>query len=79
MPCDAAVFEEVPIFSLLDADERAVLAEQVAASVPTTTSGSRTGDGRTAQCSPRARTSHVLPTSPRRTWKVASKPGSAPK
>jgi len=29
MPCDASVFEEVPIFSLLDADERAVLAEQV--------------------------------------------------
>ena len=29
MPCDAAVFEEVPIFSLLDAEERAVLAEQV--------------------------------------------------
>jgi CRP/FNR family transcriptional regulator, cyclic AMP receptor protein len=29
MTCDASVFEEVPIFSLLDADERAVLAEQV--------------------------------------------------
>ncbi|HEY2995720.1 MAG TPA: DUF1003 domain-containing protein [Methylomirabilota bacterium] len=29
MPCDASVFEEVPIFSLLDAEERAVLAEQV--------------------------------------------------
>ena len=29
MPCDASVFEEIPIFSLLDADERAVLAEQV--------------------------------------------------
>jgi uncharacterized membrane protein len=29
MPCDPAVFEEIPIFSLLDADERAVLAEQV--------------------------------------------------
>jgi uncharacterized membrane protein len=29
MPCDPAVFEEVPLFSLLDADERAVLAEQV--------------------------------------------------
>jgi uncharacterized membrane protein len=29
MRCDASVFEEVPIFSLLDADERAVLAEQV--------------------------------------------------
>jgi uncharacterized membrane protein len=29
MPCDATVFEEVPIFSLLDAEERAVLAEQV--------------------------------------------------
>ena len=29
MPCDPAVFEDVPIFSLLDADERAVLAEQV--------------------------------------------------
>jgi uncharacterized membrane protein len=29
MPCDPTVFEEIPIFSLLDADERAVLAEQV--------------------------------------------------
>jgi uncharacterized membrane protein len=29
MPCDPAVFAEIPIFSLLDADERAVLAEQV--------------------------------------------------
>ncbi len=29
MPCDPSVFEEIPIFSLLDADERAVLAEQV--------------------------------------------------
>lgn len=29
MPCDPAVFEDVPLFSLLDADERAVLAEQV--------------------------------------------------
>ena len=29
MPCDPSIFEEVPIFSLLDADERAVLAEQV--------------------------------------------------
>ena len=29
MPCDATVFESVPIFSLLDADERAVLAEHV--------------------------------------------------
>jgi CRP/FNR family transcriptional regulator, cyclic AMP receptor protein len=29
MACDASVFEEVPIFSLLDAEERAVLAEQV--------------------------------------------------
>jgi uncharacterized membrane protein len=29
MPCDPALFEEIPIFSLLDADERAVLAEQV--------------------------------------------------
>jgi len=29
MPCDSTVFEEIPIFSLLDADERAVLAEQV--------------------------------------------------
>jgi uncharacterized membrane protein len=29
MPCDPAVFEGIPIFSLLDADERAVLAEQV--------------------------------------------------
>jgi CRP/FNR family cyclic AMP-dependent transcriptional regulator len=29
MPCDPSVFEDVPIFSLLDADERAVLAENV--------------------------------------------------
>jgi CRP/FNR family cyclic AMP-dependent transcriptional regulator len=29
MPCDPSVFEEIPVFSLLDADERAVLAEQV--------------------------------------------------
>ena len=29
MGCDPSVFEEVPIFSLLDADERAVLGEQV--------------------------------------------------
>ena len=29
MPCDPSVFEEIPIFSLLDADERAVLADQV--------------------------------------------------
>jgi uncharacterized membrane protein len=29
MPCDASVFEEVPLFSLLDAEERAVLAEHV--------------------------------------------------
>ena len=29
MPCDPALFENIPIFSLLDADERAVLAEQV--------------------------------------------------
>lgn len=29
MPCDPAVFAEIPVFSLLDADERAVLAEQV--------------------------------------------------
>jgi CRP/FNR family transcriptional regulator, cyclic AMP receptor protein len=29
MPCDPAIFAEIPIFSLLDADERAVLAEQV--------------------------------------------------
>src|SRR5262245_2969200 len=29
MPCDPSVFEDVPIFSLLDADERRVLAEQV--------------------------------------------------
>src|SRR5262245_57244273 len=29
MPCDPTVFEDIPIFSLLDADERAVLAEQV--------------------------------------------------
>ena len=29
MPCDPSVFEDIPIFSLLDADEGAVLAEQV--------------------------------------------------
>ena len=29
MPCDPALFEDIPIFSLLDAEERAVLAEQV--------------------------------------------------
>jgi CRP/FNR family cyclic AMP-dependent transcriptional regulator len=29
MPCDPSVFEGIPIFSLLDADERAVLADQV--------------------------------------------------
>jgi len=29
MACDPTVFEDIPIFSLLDADERAVLAEQV--------------------------------------------------
>ena len=29
MPCDPALFENIPIFSLLDADERAVLADQV--------------------------------------------------
>jgi uncharacterized membrane protein len=29
MPCDPEVFETIPIFSLLDADERAVLAENV--------------------------------------------------
>jgi len=29
MPCDPALFATIPIFSLLDADERAVLAEQV--------------------------------------------------
>jgi len=29
MPCDPTVFEEIPIFSLLDADERAILAEHV--------------------------------------------------
>jgi uncharacterized membrane protein len=29
MPCDPALFEAIPIFSLLDADERAVLADQV--------------------------------------------------
>ena len=29
MPCNPALFENIPIFSLLDADERAVLAEQV--------------------------------------------------
>jgi uncharacterized membrane protein len=29
MACDPAIFEEVPLFALLDADERAVLAENV--------------------------------------------------
>jgi uncharacterized membrane protein len=29
MPCDPAIFEDIPLFSLLDADERAVLGEQV--------------------------------------------------
>ena len=29
MPCDPAIFEQIPLFSLLDGDERAVLAEQV--------------------------------------------------
>jgi CRP/FNR family cyclic AMP-dependent transcriptional regulator len=29
MACDATIFEDIPIFSLLDADERAVLAEHV--------------------------------------------------
>jgi uncharacterized membrane protein len=29
MPCDPALFADIPIFSLLDADERAVLADQV--------------------------------------------------
>src|SRR5919106_1922513 len=29
MPCDPAVFEDIPLFSLLDADERAVLADHV--------------------------------------------------
>jgi CRP/FNR family cyclic AMP-dependent transcriptional regulator len=29
MPCDPAVFEDIALFSLLDGDERAVLAEQV--------------------------------------------------
>ena len=29
MPCDPSVFEEIPLFSLLDADERGVLAEHV--------------------------------------------------
>jgi len=29
MPCDPAFFADIPIFSLLDADERAVLADQV--------------------------------------------------
>jgi uncharacterized membrane protein len=29
MPCDPAIFEEVPLFQLLDADERAVLSENV--------------------------------------------------
>src|SRR4051794_966447 len=29
MACDPTIFEDIPIFSLLDADERAVLAEHV--------------------------------------------------
>ena len=29
MPCDPSVFEEIPIFSLLDAEERGVLADHV--------------------------------------------------
>ena len=29
MPCDPSVFEDIPIFSLLDAEERAVLADHV--------------------------------------------------
>jgi uncharacterized membrane protein len=29
MPCDPSVFEQIPLFSLLDADERGVLAEHV--------------------------------------------------
>jgi uncharacterized membrane protein len=29
MPCDPTVFEDIPLFSLLDHDERSVLAEQV--------------------------------------------------
>lgn len=29
MPCDPGIFEDVPLFALLDADERAVLAENV--------------------------------------------------
>ena len=29
MPCEPALFEDIPIFSLLDAEERAVLAEHV--------------------------------------------------
>src|SRR5215468_4645829 len=29
MACDASVFEDIPIFSLLDAEERSVLAEHV--------------------------------------------------
>jgi CRP/FNR family cyclic AMP-dependent transcriptional regulator len=29
MPCDPSVFADIPVFSLLDADERAVLSEQV--------------------------------------------------
>jgi len=29
MPCDPALFADIPIFTLLDADERAVLADQV--------------------------------------------------
>jgi len=34
MACDASVFEDIPIFSLLDADERAVLAEVADALIP---------------------------------------------
>lgn len=30
MTCDPSIFEDVPLFALLDADERAVLAENVA-------------------------------------------------
>ena len=49
MPCDPTVFEEIPIFSLLDADERAVLAEQVELR------RSRPGSASTSPATPAAR------------------------
>src|SRR4029078_1945667 len=44
-----------------------------------TTSGLWTEERRTSQRVAFALTSHVRPTSPRRIWKVASNPGSAPR